>query len=626
MNQAAPDAGLPDLPQQAGVDFVRVRFAGDSGDGVQTTGALFTQSAADFGNDFATFPDYPAEIRAPAGTTAGVSAYSLNIGSGAIYTHGDQPDVLVAFNAAALAMHWESLNQGGLLLLDSSGMTPRLINKAGFKTDPRKDGSLDAVEIIELDISSLTLAATANFGLTRKQALRARNMWALGLTLWLFARDEEPVARAIARKFSGKPEVAESNLAALRAGHAYGETHEIAASGPRYDIGPAPLPSGLYRAASGSEALTLGVIAAARLAGLPLFYASYPITPASPILHRLAGMRAPDVSVFQAEDEIAAASAAIGAAFGGCLSVTASSGPGLALMTEALGLAIAAELPLLVIDVQRAGPSTGMPTKTEQSDLLFAATGRNGDTPLPVIAAKSPSDCFDAAIEAARIAIRHMTPAILLADAYLVNAAAPWRLPAKDSLDPVPLRPSILRGPGEGHPFRRDPETLGRDWPVPGTPGLEHRIGGLERDADTGQVSYDPANHQRMTEIRCGKIDRIRDALPNIAPEIGSGTGPLAVLGWGSTYGAIHVAVRRARAAGLDVDHIHLRHLSPLPPNLETLLEGYEQVLLPELNMGQLASMLRGMTRAPVIPLRKVAGQPFLAREISGAILEALGG
>ena len=356
MTQSAHDAGLPDLPRQAGVDFVRVRFAGDSGDGVQTTGALFTQSAADFGNDFATFPDFPAEIRAPAGTTAGVSAYSLNVGSGTIYTHGDQPDVLVAFNAAALAMHRKSLDPGGLLLLDSSGMTPRLIQKAGFDGDPRDDGTLDGIEVIELDISNLTLAATQGFGLTRKQALRARNMWALGLTLWLFARDEEPVAFAIAKRFAGKPEVAEANLAALRAGHAHGETHELAVSGPRYDIAPAPLPTGLYRAASGSEALTLGVIAASRLAGLPLFYASYPITPASPILHRLAALQAPDVTVFQAEDEIAAASAAIGAAFGGCLATTASSGPGLALMTEAMGLAIAAELPLLVIDVQRAGP------------------------------------------------------------------------------------------------------------------------------------------------------------------------------------------------------------------------------------------------------------------------------
>ena len=624
MIQAAMDADLLQLPREPGVDFVRVRFAGDSGDGIQTTGALFTQSAADFGNNFATFPDYPAEIRAPAGTTAGVSAFSLNIGSGAIYTHGDLPDVLVAFNAAALAMHWKSLGPDGLLLLDSAGMTTRLIQRAGFPADPRQDGTLEGFEVIELDISSLTIAATEEFGLTRKQSLQARNMWALGLTLWLFAKDVEPAAKEVAKKFARDPEVAGANLAALHAGHAYGETHELAKSGPRYDIAPAPLPPGLYRAASGSEALTLGVVAAARLAGRPLFYASYPITPASPILHRLAGIQAPDITVFQAEDEIAAASAAIGAAFGGCLATTASSGPGLALMTEALGLAIAAELPLLVIDVQRAGPSTGMPTKTEQSDLLFAASGRNGDTPLPVIAAKSPADCFDAAIEAARIAIRHMTPAILLADAYLVNAAAPWRLPSRDALDPEPLRPNILQAPGEGHPFRRDPETLGRDWPLPGTPGLEHRIGGLERDADTGQVSYDPANHQRMTEIRCGKIDRIRSALPDIAPEIGSGAGPLAVLGWGSTYGAIHVATRRARAAGQEVDHIHLRHLSPLPPNLEELLDGYDRILLPELNMGQLAWMLRGTTRTPVIPLRKVAGQPFLAREISNAIREAL--
>ena len=624
MTTSALDAGLLDVPRQPEGESVRIRFAGDSGDGVQTTGALFTQSAADFGNDFATFPDYPAEIRAPAGTTAGVSAFSLHLGSSAIFTHGDHPDVLVAFNAAALAMHWQSLNPGGLLLLDSSGMTPRLVQKAGFSADPRKDGTLDEVEVIELDISARTLGATDGFGLTRKQALRARNMWALGLTLWLFGHDPDPVAREIARRFSRMPEIADANLAALRAGHAYGDIHELEKTGPRFDLGPAPLPSGLYRTVSGADALALGMVAAARLAGLRLFYASYPITPASPILHRLAAMEEPDLTVFQAEDEIAAASAAIGAAFGGSLAATASSGPGIALMTEALGLAVAAELPLLVVDVQRAGPSTGMPTKTEQSDLLFAARGRNGDTPLPVVAARSPSDCFDATIEAARIAITHMTPAILLADAYLANAAAPWRLPEREDLDPAPLRPSLLRDREDGHPFRRDPRTLGRDWPLPGTPGLEHRVGGLERDADTGEVSYDPANHQKMTEIRCGKIGRIREALPNIAPELGDGTGRLAVLGWGSTYGAIQIAVRRARASGASVDHVHLRHLSPLPPGLGTLLDGYEQILLPEMNMGQLAYMLRGTTRTPVRSLTKVAGQPFLGQEVARAIREAL--
>ncbi len=624
MSQAAPDAGIPEPSHRTEADFVRIRFAGDSGDGVQTTGALFTQSAADFGNDFATFPDYPAEIRAPAGTAAGVSAFSLNIGAGTVLTHGDQPDVLVAFNAAALAMHGRSIAPGGLLLLDSSGMTPRLIQKAGFEEDPRTDGTLDGIRVVELDVSAQTLRATEAFGLTRKQALRARNMWALGLALWLFGRDSKPVEAQIARRFARQPEIARANRAALLAGHAYGEIHELDAGAPPYDVAPAPLPAGTYRAVTGTEALSLGLLAAARLAGLPLFYASYPITPASPVLHRLAGMRESDLTVFQAEDEIAAASAAIGAAFGGSLAATASSGPGLALMTEALGLAIAAELPLLVVDVQRAGPSTGMPTKTEQSDLLFAAMGRNGDTPLPVVAASGPADCFEAVLEAARIAVRHMTPVVLLVDAYLANAAAPWRIPERDALDPAPLRPNLLRNAADGHPFRRDPESLGRDWPLPGTPGLEHRVGGLERDADTGQVSYDPANHQRMTDIRCGKIDRIRDALPDVAPQIGDGSAPLAVLGWGSTFGAIQMAVRRARGAGASVDHVHLRHLNPMPPNLGSLLDRYARVLLPELNMGQLAYMLRGATGTPVVRLNKVAGQPFLEQEIGQAIEEAL--
>ena len=620
---ASPRSGHDvNVPLHPGIDFVRLRFAGDSGDGVQTAGELFTQAAADFGNDFATFPDYPAEIRAPAGSLSGVSTFSINLGSTEIRTHGDQPDALFAFNAAALAAHYQDLRSGGLLVLDRSGLSERLLRQAGFASDPREDGTLDSFQLLEIDISAETLAAVSPFGLRRKDGLRAKNMWALGLALWLFDRDADRIADAIKKRFLKNPDIAETNVAALRAGHAYGEIHELSASISTYDIGPARLEPGLYRSITGGEALALGAVTGARLAGLQLYYASYPITPASVVLHRLAAFEDPDVTTFQAEDEIAAACAAIGAAYGGALGVTASSGPGIALMIESIGLATAVELPLVIIDVQRAGPSTGMPTKAEQSDLNLAVYGRNGGIPLPVLAAQGASDAFDCTLEAVRIALRHMTPVILLADAYIANAAEPWKLPEFTEADFPAFAPHFAEA-GNFQVFRRDPKTLARSWPIPGTAGLEHRIGGLERDAETGAVSYAPANHQRMTQIRFDKIRAVQDSLPRLRPEIGAEKGRLAVLGWGSTHGAIRVAVLRARTRGEDVSHIHLRHIWPLPSNLGELLAGFDRVLLPEMNMGQLAALLQTEVDKPVTPINKVTGQPFLAREISDAIRAA---
>lgn len=628
MNVIPRTDATANVPIQPGVDFVRVRFAGDSGDGVQTTGALFTQSAANFGNDFATFPDFPAEIRAPAGTVTGVSTFSINIGTTEILTHGDQPDVLVALNAAALAVHLPELRNGGVLILDSSGFNARALTKAGFDSDPREDGSLQPFQVIEVNISAeaLATAKACDPELSRSDALLTKNMWALGLTLWLLDRSADRLAQRTEERFRDHPQLAKANAAAVRAGHAYGETHELAASIEPFDIPPAQLTPGRYRAISGTEALALGAVTAAKLADLPLYYASYPITPASPVLHRLARLARtePGVTTFQAEDEIAAITAAIGAAYGGALGVTASSGPGVALMTEALGLAIAVELPLVVIDVQRAGPSTGMPTKAEQSDLNLAIFGRNGDTPIPVVAARGPSDCFASVLEAARLAVRYMTPVMLLADGYIANAAEPWLIPPADSLTPGDFTTRMVTQAEDFEPFARDPETLARNWPKLGVAGLEHRIGGLEKDVTTGAISYNPQNHQRMTEIRTGKIDAVRASLPPLTPDLGPATGRLAVLGWGSTYGAIRVATLRARAAGREVSHIHLRHMWPLPPNLPELLAGFDQVLLPELNTGQLATLLRTECDVPVESLCKIAGQPFLAREIGDAINDRL--
>lgn len=601
------------------VDFVRIRFAGDSGDGIQLTGTRMAASSAQFGNDFATFPDYPAEIRAPVGTTYGVSAYSINIGQTEILTAGDSPDVLVALNPAALKVNLADVRDGGLVVVDEGTFTDRDLKKAGYDGNPLEDGSLGRHRVLRLDISALTLAAVKDFGLGQKDGLRCKNMWTLGLVLWMFGRGTEAVEAWLGRKF--KDTVRDSNLAALKAGHAYGETMELSGDVRRFDIPAAQVAPGTYRTVTGAETLSWGLWAGARLAGLPLFLGSYPITPASSMLHTLARMKDRGVTTFQAEDEIAAICAAIGASYGGALGVTTSSGPGVALKTEAIGLAIATELPLVIVDVQRGGPSTGLPTKTEQADLLQAVYGRNGDAQIPVIAAATPGDCFHCAIEAVRLAIRHMTPVMLLSDGYIANAAEPWRLPPIESLTPFPA--TFRTEPQGFHPFLRDADTLARPWVKPGTPGLAHRIGGIEKDYDSGNISYAPANHQRMTDARMGKLTAIARDLPPLTVDQGERSGEVAVVGWGSTYGAIRVAVGRARAAGKAVSHIHLRHLWPLPPDLGDLLAGFRHVVVPELNTGQLATLLRSELLRDVRSHTKVQGQPFKVAEIA-AVLASL--
>lgn len=598
------------------VDFVRIRFAGDSGDGIQLTGTRMAATSAQFGNDFATFPDYPAEIRAPVGTTYGVSAYSINIGQTEILTAGDSPDLLVALNPAALKVNLPDVREGGLVVVDTGTFGERDLKKAGYAANPLEDGTLARHRVLALDISALTLAAVKEFGLGQKDGLRCKNMWTLGLVLWMFGRPTDAVEAWLARKF--KDTVRDSNMAALKAGNAYGETMELSGDVRRFDIPAAQVAPGTYRTITGAESLSWGLWAGARLAGLPLFLGSYPITPASSMLHTLARMRDKGVTTFQAEDEIAAICAAIGAAYGGSLAITTSSGPGVALKTEAIGLAIATELPLVIVDVQRGGPSTGLPTKTEQADLLQAVYGRNGDAQIPVIAAATPSDCFHCAIEAVKIAVRHMTPVMLLSDGYIANAAEPWRLPEASSLQPFPV--SFRTEPAGFHPFLRDPETLARPWVKPGTAGLAHRIGGLEKDYDSGNVSYSPTNHQRMTDARMGKLKAVARDLPPQDIDQGERTGQVAVLGWGSTYGAIRVAVSRARAAGKRVSHIHLRHLWPLPPDLDDVLAGFDHVLVPELNTGQLATLLRSELLRDVRSHTKVQGQPFKVAEIAAAI------
>ena len=535
------------VPRTPGEDFVRIRFAGDSGDGMQLTGTQFAAAAAEFGNDFATFPDFPAEIRAPIGTTYGVSAYSINIGQTEIQTYGDAVDLLVAMNPAALKVSLADLRDGGTILLDSGTFTDRNLAKAGYQDDPRTDDSLARFKIIELDISKLTLTSVKPFELSLKAALRCKNMWTLGLVLWMFGRDISVVTTWLESRFRKDKQVRESNLTALKAGHVFGETAEMPTPVERFDIPAAPTNPGLYRTVTGSETLAWGLYAGARLRGLKIMLGSYPITPASPLLHSLSRFKDKGVVTFQAEDEIGAICAAIGASYAGALGITTSSGPGIALKTEAIGLAISTELPLVIINVQRGGPSTDLPTKTEQADLNQAVYGRNGDAPVPVIAAASPADCFERAIEAIEIATRFMTPVILLSDGYIANAAEPWEIP--DLNGPAYAEnPVQFQTESDGfHPYLRDPATGARPWAVPGTPGLEHRIGGLEKDFNSGNVSYDRDNHQRMTDARVGKIAGIADFLPEQTVEIGNDHGSLAVLTWGSPYSAARVAVRRAR-------------------------------------------------------------------------------
>ena len=594
-----------------------MRFAGDSGDGMQLLGSQFAASTALSGADFATFPDYPAEIRAPAGSLFGVSAYQIHLGSTDITTAGDEPDVLVAFNPAALKVSLPMLPRGALVILNDDAFTARNLTKAGYGDDPRDGAELADYRVVGADIGRLNLEAVKAFGLSKSEGGRCKNFWALGLILWMFERDLGPVENWVERRMAKQPTLAAANIAALRAGHAYAETAEIGAALPRIDIAAASMPPGRYRSITGAEAVALGLAAAAELADREMLFCSYPITPASPLLHRLSRLGELGIGTFQAEDEIAAVCAALGAAWGGMIGVTSSSGPGIALKTEALGLAVSAELPLVVINWQRGGPSTGLPTKTEQSDLFQAVYGRNADTPLPVIAAATPGDCFEVAIEATRIAIRHMTPVIMLTDGYLSNAAEPWRLPSLDDHAPIAATPSPTDEAlsAQQAAFRRDPQSIGRPWIAPGVPGRMHRIGGLEKDRDSGHISYDAANHQAMTELRQAKVDAVARYLPAQIAATGPDHGDLAVVGWGSTYGPLYQAATRTGAT-----HIHIRHLNPLPTNLGELLDGFDTVLVAEMNTGQLATLLRERLGIRTRQLNKVSGQPFRIAELVTAI------
>ena len=613
------------------LDHVIIRFAGDSGDGMQLAGDRFTQETAVFGNDLSTMPNFPAEIRAPAGTLAGVSSFQLQFADHDILTPGDAPDVLIAMNPAALKANIKDLPRGGDLIVNTDEFTKRNLTKVGYEGSPLEDDSLEQYNVHAVPITSLTVKSLEDFEITRKDAERAKNMFALGMLSWLYDRPAEGTLSFLKAKFAGKPEIMAANVAAFQAGWNFGETTE--AFSVRYEVKQAPLKPGTYRNISGNTALAYGLVAASQLAGLPLFLGSYPITPASDILHELAKHKRFGVRTFQAEDEISAVGAALGASFGGSLAVTSTSGPGMLLKAETVGLAVSVELPLIVCDIQRAGPSTGMPTKTEQADLLMAMFGRNGESPVPVIAAASPADCFNAAIEAARIAVKYRTPVILLSDGYLANGSEPWRIPATASLPDLsqefafadPAGPADDGAAGEFEPFQRDPVTLARPWAVPGTPGLEHRIGGIEKADITGTISYDPDNHDRMVRLRQAKIDGIAADLAPIEVDDPDGDARVLVLGWGSTFGSIGAAVRQVRNAGHSVAQAHLRHLNPFPSNLADVLRRYDQVLVPEINLGQLALVLRGRFLVDVISYNQVRGLPFKAAELAGAIEDVIG-
>ncbi len=613
------------------LDHVIIRFAGDSGDGMQLAGDRFTQETAVFGNDLSTQPNFPAEIRAPAGTLAGVSSFQLHFADHDILTPGDAPDVLIAMNPAALKANIKDLPRGGDLIVNTDEFTKRNLTKVGYEGSPLEDNSLEPYHVYAVPITSMTVKALEAFDITRKDAERAKNMFALGMLSWLYDRPADGTLSFLKAKFAGKPEIMQANVAAFQAGWNFGETTE--AFSVRYEVMPAPLAPGTYRNISGNTALAYGLVAASQLAGLPLFLGSYPITPASDILHELAKHKRFGVRTFQAEDEIAASGAALGASFGGSLSVTTTSGPGMLLKAETVGLAVSVELPLIVCDIQRAGPSTGMPTKTEQGDLLAAMFGRNGESPVPIIAPASPADCFNAAIEAARIAVKYRTPVILLSDGYLANGSEPWRVPASAALPDLsaefafaePAGPADGGAAGEFEPFRRDPVTLARPWAIPGTPGLEHRIGGIEKADITGTISYDPDNHDRMVRLRQAKIDGIAADIPPVEVDDPDGAARVLVLGWGSTFGSIGAAVRRVRNAGHSVARAHLRHLNPFPPNLADVLRRYDRVLVPEINLGQLALLLRGRFLVDVISYNQVRGLPFKAAELAGVIEDVIG-
>jgi 2-oxoglutarate/2-oxoacid ferredoxin oxidoreductase subunit alpha len=600
------------------LERVIIRFAGDSGDGMQLTGDRFTSETAALGNDLATFPDYPAEIRAPAGSLPGVSGFQVHFADHDILTAGDRPDVLVAMNPAALRANLADLPKGGTIIVNTDAFNDRTLQKAGYPANPLEDDSLADYHLHEVALTSMTVGALKGIaGVTSREAERSKNFFALGLMSWLYHRPVEGTITFIEQKFATRPEIVEANTKAFRAGWNYGETSEDFAVS--YEVARAPLAPGTYRQITGNTALANGLVAASKLSGLPLFLGAYPITPASAILEELAGRKEFGVVTFQAEDEIAAVGAAVGASFGGALGVTASAGPGVVLKAETVGLAIALELPLLILDIQRAGPSTGMPTKPEQADLLMVLFGRNGESPVPVVAASSPSQCFDAVIEAARIALKYRTPVYLLSDAYLANGSEPWLIPDVEGLPDISTS-FAEAGPEPFQPYRRDPETLARPWAIPGTPGLEHRIGGLEKADVTGEISYDPDNHDRMVRLRAQKVAGIAADIPELVVDDPDGDAKLLVLGWGSTYGPIVAAVRRARKQGVPVAQAHLHHLNPFPRNTGDVLRRYPKVLVPEMNLGQLALLLRGEFLVDAVSYTRVRGRPLTAAELQEAI------
>jgi 2-oxoglutarate ferredoxin oxidoreductase subunit alpha len=600
------------------LDRVVIRFAGDSGDGMQLTGDRFTSVSAFFGNDLATMPDFPAEIRAPAGTIAGVSAFQIHFSDHDILTPGDQPGVLVAMNPAALKANIKDLAPGGMLIVNSDAFDDRNLEKVGYSSNPLDDGSLSGYQVCRIPMTMMTVEAVKDSGVSKKEAERSKNMFALGVISWMYGRPLEPSIGWLEKKFAKKPHIAQANVAALKAGHAFGETAELGA----FEVKPATLAPGKYRRVTGNQALAFGLIAASVQSKLPLFLGSYPITPASDILHELSRHKNFGVRTVQAEDEIAACSMAMGAAFSGHLGVTTTSGPGLDLKSEALGLALSLELPLIVIDIQRGGPSTGLPTKTEQADLLQAMYGRHGESPVPIVASYSPPSCFWASLEAARIALKYMTPVILLSDGYLANGAEPWRIPAVEKLPDISVRFAAQPNFGEDFwPFLRDDVTLARPWAIPGTPGLEHRIGGIEKADGTGNISYDPENHQLMTLLRAAKIKAIEEDIDPLEWD-GDDDAKVLVLGWGSSYGAIGAACRRMRAAGKKIARAHLKHLNPFPKNTGEVLRRFDTVVIPEMNMGQLSRLIRAEFLIDTISINKVKGLPFVTAELEDRLLE----
>ncbi len=607
------------------VDRVIIRFAGDSGDGMQLTGDRFTQESAAFGNDLVTLPNFPAEIRAPQGTLPGVSSFQVHFADHDILTAGDAPDVLVAMNPAALKANLADLPKGAAIIVDTHDFSDRNLTKAGYASNPLAEGdaSLGDFSVHPVDLTGMTVAAVKEFGLSRKDAARAKNMFALGLLSWMYGRPTETTIAFLEKRFARVADIRDANIAAFKAGWNFGETTE--AFVVQYEVKPAPMPAGTYRNISGNLALSYGLIAGSAQSGLDIVLGAYPITPASDILHELSKHKAFGVTTFQAEDEIAGIGAAIGASFAGKLGVTTTSGPGISLKSESIGLAVMTELPLVVIDVQRGGPSTGLPTKTEQADLLQAMFGRNGEAPVPIVAPQSPGDCFDAALEAIRIAVTYRTPVMLLSDGYLANGSEPWRIPDLEDLPSIDPSFATATNHGEGDdaefwPYLRDEDTLARPWAVPGTPGLEHRIGGLEKGDGHGNISYDPANHDLMVRTRQAKVDRIADSLPPLEVDDPSGEASVLVVGWGSTYGPIGAGVRRVRKAGFNVAQVHLRHLNPFPKDLGDILARYDKVLVPEMNLGQLALLLRGKYLVDAIGYNHVRGLPLKATELAQAI------